>query len=251
MLSGRATFVGSSSVWLGAGTVIGLMAGGLPFLLRLTHRQVVWTRVRTAAEVCRSCLALWCTPALYEVVGPETVPELAGILGSLNFLKMSDVAARQTTLEDFKREYQENRVRHQIAYFSRHAQRAASQIRKYRAVTSAAVVLGAGLNFWILLNAHGLNNWIESRWKPALALAATACFQIATVAFALLFVNDSQRRRDRYRDLHRMLSEWEKQLNLAQTWPIALRITSLIEKALLAELIEWRSLIRHRQVPQK
>jgi hypothetical protein len=251
VLSGRAAFPGSSSVWLGAGTFLGLMAAGLPFLMRLTHQQVVWTRVRTAAEVCRSCLALWRTPALYEVVGPETVPELAGMLSSLNFLKMSDQGSRQPTLEEFKRDYREQRVQHQIAYFSHHAERAAAQIRNYKMVTRVAVFFGASLNFWILLNAHGLNSWIEERWKPALALAATACFQIATVAVALLFVNDSQRRRDRYRDLHRMLQQWDKQLELAQTWPIALRIISLVEKALLAELIEWRSLIRHRQVPQK
>jgi hypothetical protein len=251
VLSGRGTFPGSSSLWLAAGAVLGLMGSGLPYLLRLTHRQIVWTRVRTAAEICRSCLALWRTPALYDVVGPETVPELAGVLTSINFLKMSDRAARRTTLEEFKREYHENRVRHQLAYFSRHAQRAATQIKKYKIVTGAAVTLGALLNFWILLNAHGFSNSIEPRWTATLAMAATACFQIATVAMAMLFVNDSQRRRDRYRELHRMLGQWEKQLKLAQAWSITLRITSLVEKALLAELLEWRSFIRHRQVTKQ
>ena len=71
------------------------------------------------------------------------------------------------------------------------------------------------------------------------------------MAGSLLFVYDYQRRRERYRDLHRMLSRWDKQLELAQTWPIALRIASLVEKALLAELIEWRSLIRNRKMPDK
>jgi hypothetical protein len=64
-------------------------------------------------------------------------------------------------------------------------------------------------------------------------------------------VNDFQRRRDRYRELHRMLMQWDKQLELSRTWSTVLRITSVIEKALLAELIEWRSLIRNRKLPQK
>jgi len=48
-----------------------------------------------------------------------------------------------------------------------------------------------------------------------------------------------------------MLTQWDKQLHLSQTWPTVLRITSMAEKALLAELLEWRSHIRHRKVPQK
>lgn len=251
LLSGKSSSVGTSVVWLWMGTALGLMAAALPVLTRLNRRQISWTRERTAAEVCRSCLALWRTPALYDVIGPETAPELAGMLTTLNFLKLSERASRQTTIENFKRLYREERVQHQIAYFDRHASRAAAQVRKYQLVTWASVSLAVALNIWILLNAHGLNDWISQRWKPVLALAATAGFQIATVAGSLLFVYDYQRRRERYRDLHRMLSQWDKQLELSQTWPIVLRVTSLVEKALLAELIEWRSLIRHRKMPEK
>jgi len=48
-----------------------------------------------------------------------------------------------------------------------------------------------------------------------------------------------------------MLVQWDKQLELAATWPVALRIANTVEKALLAELIEWRSHIRHQKMPQK
>jgi hypothetical protein len=251
LLSGRSAFTGASVVWLWMATTLGVMAGGLPYLLKLGRRQIAWTRERTAAEVCRSCLALWSTPALYDVVGPETVPELAGMLTSLNFLQLSERSAHQTSLDEFKRKYLEGRVRHQIEYFDRHASDAATKVHRFRIITWACVSIAAALNFWLLLNAHGLNHWISPSWKPALGLAATSGFQIATVAGALLFVYDYQRRRERYRDLHRMLIQWDKQLELAQTWSIVLRITSLVEKALLAELIEWRSLIRNRKVPQK
>jgi len=251
VLSGRTAFAGSSVVWLWMGTALGIMAASLPTAMRLGRRQVAWTRVRTAAEICRSCLALWRTPALYDVVGPEVVPDLAGMLATLNFLKMSDRAARANTLEEFKRLYRGGRVQHQISYFSKHANQAAARARHYRIVTWASTIVAAGLDFWLLLNAHDLSHWISARLKPQLALSVAVCFQIATVAGSLVVVYDYVRRRDRYRELHRMLLQWDKQMELSQTWPIVLRIASTVEKALLAELIEWRSHIRNQKLPQK
>src|SRR5579862_1475972 len=251
VLSGRTAFAGSSVIWLWMGTALGLMAGALPTVMRLDRRQVAWTRVRTAAEICRSCLALWRTPTLYEAVGPEVVPELGGMLTSLNFLKMSDRAAREATLDEFKKLYRGERVQHQIAYFSRHATLADSRVRAYKAATWASVTVAAGLNFWLLLNAHGLNHWISGRMRPVLALSVAAFFQIATVAGSLVVINDFERRRDRYRELHRMLVQWDKQLELSETWHTVLGIATTVEKALLAELIEWRSHIRNRKIPQK
>jgi hypothetical protein len=251
LLSGRTAFTGEAVIWLWMGTAFGLMAAALPFVVRLTHRQTTWTRVRTAAEICRSCLALWHTPAIYDVVGPEVVPELAGMLTSLNFLKMSDQASRQSSLDEFKRSYRNDRVQNQIAYFSRHAGQAAKAVRQYKIFIWTIGILAGGVNLWILSNAHGFRVWMPGRWKPELAFASAACFQLATVAGALLVVNDYERRRDRYRELHRMLTQWDKQLELSETWTIVLGIASKVEKALLAELIEWRSHIRNRKLPQK
>lgn len=251
VLSGKTAYTGSSVVWLWMGTAFGVMAASLPTVMRLNRRQVAWTRMRTAAEICRSCLALWGTPALYEVVGPEVVPDLAGMLTSLNFLKMSDRAAHKNDLDEFKRAYRNERVQHQIAYFSRHANHAAAWARRYRVVTWASTILAAGLDFWLLLNAHGLNHSISALVRPELALSVALFFQIATVAGSLVVVNDYVRRRDRYTELHRMLVQWDKQLELSETWPIVLRIASTVEKALLAELIEWRSHIRNQKLPQK
>ncbi len=251
LLSGKAGFLSGSVVWLWMGTALGVIAASLPTLLRLGRRQVGWTRVRTAAEICRSCLALWNTPALYEVVGPEVVPDLAGVLASLNFMKLSDRTARLNSLADFKRHYRDERVQHQIAYFSRHAEQAANSARNYRAATWASTTVAIALDFLLVLNAHGWNHWVSTRWRPELALAVALCFQLATVAGSLVVIYDYVRRRDRYREMHRMLLQWDKQLELAETWPVALRIANTVEKSLLAELIEWRSHIRHQKLPQK
>lgn len=243
----RVSFAGSNVIWLWMAIVLGVIAAGLPVLIRLTHRRNVWTRVRTAAEVCRSCLALWHTPALYDVIGPEVVPELAGMLASLNFLKSSGRASCQTSFEEFKRVYWKGRLQHQIDYYSRHASRSAAKIRRYRIVMWGSIALANGANFWILLHAHERNSWVRGSWELALTLAA----MIAAVAGALLIVNDHERRRGRYRELHRILTQWDKELALSRTWPIVLRITSLVERALLAELIEWRSLFRHIKLAQE
>src|SRR5271169_614588 len=145
VLSGKTAYAGSSVVWLWMGTALGIMAASLPTVMMLGRRQVAWTRVRTAAEICRSCLALWETPELYEVVGPEVVPDLAGMLTSLNFLKMSDRVGHKNNLEEFKRLYRASRVQDQIAYFSRHANQAAARARQYRIVTWASTILAAGI----------------------------------------------------------------------------------------------------------
>jgi hypothetical protein len=91
----------------------------------------------------------------------------------------------------------------------------------------------------------------QGPWKQGLALGAAIAFQIATVAGALLAVNDCDRRRQRYRELHRQLGEWDAQLVALRTWPAVLNVAGRIERALLAELIEWRSLLRNPKPGRK
>jgi hypothetical protein len=48
-----------------------------------------------------------------------------------------------------------------------------------------------------------------------------------------------------------LLTEWDSQLERLRTWTSVLRIVNRIERALLIEVIEWRSVIRHRKMPSK
>ena len=138
------------------------------------------------------------------------------MLASLNFLKMSDRKAREASLDEFKKLYRGERVQHQIAYFLCHASLADSRVRAFKIATWASVAVAAGLNFWLLLNAHGLNHRISGGLRPVLALSVAVLFQVATVAGSLVVINDYERRRDRYRELHRMLVQWDKQLELSR-----------------------------------
>jgi len=240
---------GSAAIWVGVGSGLGLVALVLPALLKMNQRHVTWARVRTASEIARSNLAFWNTPTGYNAIGPEIIPELSGMLTSLSFLKMTDGAARRANLEDFRRSYREGRVRDQINYFSRHASRSDKGATQSRVVVIVSVLLAQVASVVLLIDEMGLRPLNSG--KPLLGLAATIFFQIATVAGAVLAINDYQRRRERYRELENRLNEWDKQLEIAQTWPLLLQIAGMIERALLAEIIEWRSLIRGSKLRRK
>jgi hypothetical protein len=251
LFSGAASWAHGFGTWLTLGTGLGIMAAVLPMALQLNKRQVLWVRTRTAAEVCRSVLAFWTTPTPYEAIGPEVVPELSGVLMSLNLLKMLDRGRRKASLEEFKQRYRQERVANQIDYFFRHAARSAAEARQYRITTWACIGLATALNAWIFASAHMAGNFGPGPWKQSLALGASIAFQIATVAGALLAANDCDRRKQRYRELHEQLGEWDAQLEVLQTWPSVLRVAGRIERALLAELIEWRSLLRNQKLARK
>jgi hypothetical protein len=244
------SFSDNSGALVGLGAALGLMTSALPGVMRLHSRQIRWTRIRTATEVCRSVLALWSTPGPYDVIGPEIIPELTGMLGSLNFLKISDSANRNTSLEDFRKVYREERIQNQIAYFSKNAMQADRKARHYKRTVTTATVVGLCMNLWMLLGSYWLKHMFGS-WLTGLAFAGTVFFQVATILGALLIVNDWQRRRERYRELHDLLVVWDKQITSAGTWTVLLRTATRVERALLAEVIEWRSLIRNRKMPRK
>jgi hypothetical protein len=248
LFSGAASRGHAAPVWLAASAALGIIAAALPTVLRLDQRQSLWARTRTAAEVCRSALALWSTSGFYEVIGPEVIPELSGTLMSLNFLKMEDGARNKVSLEEFKQSYRRERLSGQIKYYFEHGAKAARDSRRFR--TAAWVFGGGGILIAIglfagkfgLPGAHVLAN---VKWLP---LAISALFQAATVAGALVAVNDCNRREQRYRELHDWLKNWDRQLDALRTWPSVLQVAARVEKALLVELLEWRSLLRNTRL---
>jgi hypothetical protein len=215
----------------------------MPAVLRLHARQALWARTRTAAEIARSVLVTWRTPRQYEVIGAEVAPWLSGILRSLNFLKMEDNHGAETPLSDFKQEYRRDRVAHQIEYFSRQARKAERQERRYAmlgkvcgilATLIAVVCLSGGLQ-WLVNHGFSGRQWM--------AFAMSALFEVATMAGAFAALKDCARRRRRYRELSHALRRWDTQLEALNTWNSVLRVVERIERALVVELFEWRSLV--------
>jgi hypothetical protein len=179
------------------------------------------------------------------------IPELSGMLSSLNLLKMRDRAQSEVALEDFKRQYRNGRVANQISYFSRQAAKSAATARRYRTAILTSVVVAILLNILLFVGKHAWPSVASGSWKIWLSLGGSIAFEIATVAGAMIVVEDSDRRRQRYREMHYLLVEWDAQLERLRTWLSVLGVADRIERALLVEVIEWRSVIRHRKLPSK
>ena len=242
VLSGVAPEVPAAAPWLAVSAVLGIVAIALPAALRLHTRQSLWARTRTAAEISRSVLVMWSTPALYEVIGDEVVTELSCLLRSLNYLKMEDGSRNNASLDDFRQEYRRDRVAHQIDYFSRQALRAKRQERQYE---FAGWVFGALASLIAIAYLVTQTRWIAIQDIPHqwIALTMSALFEIATMAGAFAGMKDCARRRRRYSELSDRLRHWDRQLEALHTWTSVLQVVERIERSLLVELFEWRSLV--------
>jgi len=139
----------------------------------------------------------------------------------------------------------------QIKYFVNHAAQSAAEARRYRSVIQTCIICAAAVDVWLFVTAHAIKSFGPGPWKPTWALGASIAFQVATIAGALLAVNDCDRRKQRYRDLYDQLRMWDAQLEALRTWPSIMRVAGRVERALLAELIEWRSLIRNPKMAKK
>jgi hypothetical protein len=251
LFSGIATRNPDATALLAISAGLGLVAAFLPHVLRLDYWQMRWARTRTAAEVCRSMIALWNTPAAYDLVGPEVIPDLAGVLTSLNFLRMNDRCRKEVSLEQFRSAYRKERLQEQISYFSGKSEQAAREGRIFRAVAWISGGLAVLITVWWFggrILGNGPHARIAGRWIP---LAISALFQLATVAGALVVIKDCDRRQRRYRELQQWLQNWSPQFDALNTWGSVLQVATRVERALLVELLEWRSLMRHAKLPRK
>jgi hypothetical protein len=240
----------ASGIWVAAGAMLGLTAALLPIVLKLGKRQALWVRIRTAAEVSRSVCALWDMPVGYEVVGPEILPELSGMIASLNFLKSTAERISDGGVDSFRARYLEQRLLDQKRYFLKQSIKAAERGRRYRLISKVCVATAIIMSIWTFAgrSLFGMNEVFSGgSWLP---LVASVLFQVATVAGALLVVNDCDRRTSRYREIHESLANWELEFNAFHTWPPLIQVVNKIERALLVELLEWRSLLQNTKMPR-
>jgi hypothetical protein len=250
-LSGAGLEMPHPRTWLAIGTALGITAAALPVLLRLGPRQSLWARTRTAAEVCRSALALWGTPLVDEVIGPEIIPELTGMLMSLKLLSTMDTVCPGISVDAFKARYRKERIADQKEFFSRHAVRSANEARKYRFIIWLCIGLAVLIAAWLYVSGMAFRHAHTLIQKAWLSVAVSALFQVATIAGALVFVHDCERRRRRYLELQSWLAEWDRELDALETWPTVLKVACRIERALLVELLEWKSLVRNVKMARK
>ncbi len=239
-----------SAIWIAAGAVLGLTASFLPRVLSLGPRQALWVRIRTAAEVSRSVVALWATPTHYEIVGPEILPELSSMVRSLNLLKSQAHQSTEITLDEFKERYVKDRLLDQMKYFAHQAAKAKVSGKRYSLVGKVCSLSAIAISTGLVIS-HSLmsSSQAATSGKSWMGLVTAALFQLATIAGALFVVKDCGRRQRRYLELHHALADWEAELRVFRTWPPIIEVVSKIERALLVELLEWRSLLQNTKLP--
>jgi hypothetical protein len=189
---------------------------------------------------------MWNAPAPYQIVGPEMIPELGGVLVSLEFLRLMDPRRKAVTIGGFRAEYAHDRLEGQIGYFSGKAASAAFEARLYRGLTWGCGALAVVAAAYLFAGRGPLP--ITRRWMD---LSISALFQFATVTGALLVIKDCDRRRERYRELEQWLKNWAPQVDSLHSWGSLLQAVMRVERALMVELLEWRSLTRHAKLPRK
>jgi hypothetical protein len=251
VVSGGASRMHSSGIWVAVGALLGLTAAVLPAVLKLGKRQALWVRIRTAAEVSRAIRAVWDAPIPYEVVGPEILPELRGMIVSLNFLKFEAGRKGDGGVELFKQKYLEERLLDQKRYFLGQSTKAAEKARRYRLISKACVIGAILMSVWTFGGRSLLKTSYAMSGGSWLPLVASAFFQMATIAGALLVVNDCDRRQRRYLEIYHSLTNWEAELRAFHTWHPVTQVVNKIERALLVELLEWRSLLQNTKMPRK
>lgn len=240
----------AGGIWMAAGALLGLAASLLPAALRLGKRQALWVRIRTAAEVTRSVLALWAIPARYQVVGPEILPELNGMLLALSILKSQAAQTSVTAVDQFREEYLKTRLLGQKEYFYRQSMQSARKAQKYRRISKACIAGAVVLSAWTYAGRSLIKIPHVSFGAAWLPLLISALFQLATIAGALLVVYDCDRRQRRYQEIYQALELWEKELRALHTWRPVTQVVERVERALLVELLEWRSLLQNMKMPK-
>jgi hypothetical protein len=249
-ISGAVSHMHARAGWVGAAAALGLVASLLPTVLRLGKRQALWVRIRTAAEISRSVLAVWDMPASYRIVGPEILPEFTGMLQSLNFLKSLDGFRKPVEVVDFKERYLAERLVDQKRYLLRQSSLSAARGKRFRLAAKICSISAIVLSIWTFIGSTMMKESITTSglW---LSLTTSGLFQLATISGALLVVNDCERRQKRYQALHDQLASLELELRAFGTWTPVIRVVNKVERVLLVELLEWRSLLQNTKLPRK
>jgi hypothetical protein len=240
----------STEIWIAVGAVIGLAASLMPMWLKLGPRQALWVRIRTAAEITRSMVALWPAPTRYKIVGPGILPELSGMIRSLDLQKSQALQSTKMPLADFQELYVKERLLDQMDYFHGQSTKAAKTARQYRLVSKIASIAAIAMSAWDFVAHFIFKSHPKSAAGLLVGLVAPALFQVATIAGALLIVKDCDRRQRRYLELHRTLADWEAELRAFRSWPPVIEVVTKVERALLVELLEWRSLLQNMKMPR-
>lgn len=236
-----------ASFLLAGSAFLGITAFFAPKILKAKQRQERRALIRCAAEISRSFVALWNAPVSYELISKAEVAECNGMINSLNHLKLiSSFRSRQEDIAPFKADYQESRINDQAIYFSFQAQRASRVMLRATRVIRGSIFLSVAGNL-LVMSSKIFHMPPPGAWTSEFGLAIALALQIAAGIGAIIVINDYGRRQLRYLEMRTLILDYGKQLQQAKSWPSVLRLVILIEKALLVEVMEWRTLFKNQK----
>jgi hypothetical protein len=208
-------------------------------VLSSQHRKkhLEWMKNRIAAEICRSFLATWDMRQRADHFPKLSIQGYGPLCRNLWLIRTMD-RTPPLSLETARGRYLEERVKMQIAYFSRRGDSARTTCRRLKTSAVSSTVLATLLSLSLLtlsvMKVSGSSLAVLKYLSMLLPLLGAACF-------SLMITQDYSRRAMRYDEMVLMLEEVAKRLALVKTWNSLMRVATETEEQLLQEVVEWHT----------
>jgi hypothetical protein len=226
------------------GIKFGAILLGVAIFAVLRHResQNRWLKLRLQAEICRSLMATWNSPRVIEPCSADELPEMAEVIRSLHYLRVTQPRQMELSLKAFKAHYGVRRIADQYRYFqtqSDSAERTTSRLTPlYWAFSGAALVAsGVAIVTPLFFQPGAWANFF-------LVLVPIVGPLLASWVLAWQAIESVSRKKIRFGEMKRHMHQAMVDLVHCHSWEAVLHVVKKTEKVLLNEVLEWYSFVK-------
>jgi hypothetical protein len=205
-----------------------------------------WLHTRAESEICRSFLATWQIRRQARV-GHQPHPALPGleqVFASLRLLRQLDDSPKPD-FELTRSHYESDRLMDQLNYFNKHHELAVARYKKRKIWMRLCTIIAIISSLMVLLlcfDDHHLDG-IKTMFE-----FFGIVLPLATTSIGLMLLTDeSSRRMLRYREMIDTLQYFQPRIRSCRTWVALAHLATQLEAALLQEILEWQSFVRHTE----
>jgi len=228
------------------GVKVGVLLLAVGLVLWHHRVQHTWIAHRPRAELIRSFQAMWRLRRSHALLPDTPLPLFQDLIRDLRVRWRYDGGA-EVELEDAKRLYLNDRIRHQRDYFLSRGTSAAwwrkSGRRVAHVITAAAIVAGTVV-LLLVLGKHlkwQVNKDVFHTTYVVLKAASVILPLAVAVVLSIVMTTDTGRRADRYAQMADRLTLHHRAVAAAPSWPALWRAVHSTEQELINELDEWRT----------
>jgi hypothetical protein len=226
--------------WVAAATFLAVVLFlSVNWWLRWRGMQKTWARARLVAEVSRSLLSTKVCPRMPAIESLDVVPALQPLR------RISERPPEPAPLSQWRDVYIRNRIDDQLKYFAEkrgEAERQRKQLSRWGTLMMDVALAFAFAGVVVSLSPQG-ESWRrmlgDFRFEIALGLAGVFAPLILLLVQLLRGVQELNRRTARYAQQEEMLERAKRRLMIAETIDGAMEVVDLVERQLLAEVLEW------------